>query len=322
MHLYFVSRWILFFFLYSFMGWVWESCYVSVKERRLVNRGFMHGPFLPLYGSGAVMVLLCTMGVRDHIILVFALGMTGATALEFITGVVMESIFHVKYWDYSKQKLNLKGYICPAASLCWGCFSVLMVFVVHPPVESAVLMLPDHMAAGTAGVLTAGAAADFIFSFREALDMKQLLAQAEKTREQLRRLQDKLHQVTDGIAVLNKVRPEKRKTGKTFGRDLYLEKIRAVRRARIQLLEELSAKVEMAVRENLPLKLNGRAAEKWKQDLSEIKENISREFQKMNERSDRRYLRIVQMLRRNPTAVSGKFKETLDELKKIINGKQ
>ena len=127
MHLYFVSRWILFFFLYSFMGWVWESCYVSVKERRLVNRGFMHGPFLPLYGSGAVMVLLCTMGVRDHIILVFALGMTGATALEFITGVVMESIFHVKYWDYSKQKLNLKGYICPAASLCWGCFSVRRV---------------------------------------------------------------------------------------------------------------------------------------------------------------------------------------------------
>ena len=152
--------------------------------------------------------------------------------------------------------------------------------------------------------------------------MKQLLAQAEKTREQLRQLQDKLHQATDGIAVLNKVRPEKRKTRKTFGRDLYLEKIRAVRRARIQLLEELSAKVEMAVRENLPLKLNGRAAEKWKQDLSEIKENISREFQKMNERSDRRYLRIVQMLRRNPTAVSGKFKETLDELKKIINGKQ
>ena len=90
MHLYFASQWILFFFLYSFMGWVWESCYVSLKERRLVNRGFMHGPFLPLYGSGAVIVLFCTMTVQDHVVLVFLLGMAGATALEFVTGVVME----------------------------------------------------------------------------------------------------------------------------------------------------------------------------------------------------------------------------------------
>lgn len=322
MHLYFASRWILFFFLYSFIGWVWESCYVSVKEHRLVNRGFMHGPFLPLYGSGALMVLICTGRVRESAVLVFLFGMAGATALELITGVVMEHIFHVKYWDYSNQKLNLKGYICPAASLCWGCFSVLMVYAVHPPVESAVFMIPDPAAAGTAGVLAAGAAVDFVFSFREALDMKLFLVQAEKTRQQFRRLQDKLHQAAGGMTVLNKVRPDKKAGRKQFGRAAYLEKIRSGRRARAQQLEELSSKVEMAIKENLPLKLYGTAAEKWKQDLVETKENILREIQKMNERSDKRYLRIVQMLRRNPTAVSGKFKETLDELKKIINDKQ
>lgn len=322
MRLYFVSQWILFFFLYSFLGWVWESCYVSLKERRPVNRGFMHGPFLPLYGSGAVIVLLCTIEVRDHIVLVFFLGMAGATALEFVTGVVMESIFHVKYWDYSNQKLNLKGYICPAASLCWGCFSVLMVYIVHPPVETAVLMIPESAAAGTAAALTAGAAADFILSFREALDMKQLLAQAEKTRQQFGKLQEKLRQVADGITVMNKVRPDKNADRKQSGRSVYLEKIRESRRMRAQQLEEVSAKVETIIKDSLPLKLSGRAAEKWKQDLTEIKENISREFQKMNERSDKRYLHIAKMLRRNPTAVSGKFKETLDELKKIINGKQ
>ena len=322
MHLYFASQWILFFFLYSFMGWVWESCYVSLKERRLVNRGFMHGPFLPLYGSGAVIVLFCTMTVQDHVVLVFLLGMAGATALEFVTGVVMESIFHVKYWDYSHQKLNLKGYICPAASLCWGCFSVLMVYVVHPPVQSAVLMLPERAAAAAAAVLTVGTAADFILSFREALDMKQLLAQVEKTRQQFRRLQDKLYQAAGGMTVMDKVHLDKRMEKKLFGRAAYLEKIRTGRRMRAKQLEELSAKIETVIKGSLPPKLSGRAAEKWRQDLAEIKENIFREFQKMNERSDRRYLHIAQMLRRNPTAVSGKFKETLDELKKIINGKQ
>ena len=104
---------------------MWESCYVSLKERRLVNRGFMHGPFLPLYGSGAVIVLFCTMTVQDHIVLVFLLGMAGATALEFVTGVVMESIFHVKYWDYSHQKLNLKGYICLQPRCAGGAFLYL-----------------------------------------------------------------------------------------------------------------------------------------------------------------------------------------------------
>ena len=70
MQTYYFPQWILFFFIYSFVGWIWECCYVSVKERRLVNRGFMHGPFLPLYGSGAVAVLGCTIAVRDDAVLV------------------------------------------------------------------------------------------------------------------------------------------------------------------------------------------------------------------------------------------------------------
>ena len=59
-----LSQWVLFFFLYSFLGWIWESCYVSVRKHRWVNRGFMHGPMLPLYGSGAMVVLIVTLTVR------------------------------------------------------------------------------------------------------------------------------------------------------------------------------------------------------------------------------------------------------------------
>ena len=66
-----LSQWVLFFFLYSFLGWIWESCYVSVRKHRWVNRGFMHGPMLPLYGSGAMVVLIVTIPVRDNILLVF-----------------------------------------------------------------------------------------------------------------------------------------------------------------------------------------------------------------------------------------------------------
>ena len=101
-----LSQWVLFFFLYSFLGWIWESCYVSVRKHRWVNRGFMHGPMLPLYGSGAMVVLIVTIPVRDNILLVFLMGMIGATILEYFTGITMERLFHVRYWDYRNLKFN------------------------------------------------------------------------------------------------------------------------------------------------------------------------------------------------------------------------
>lgn len=120
MHPYHLTQWILFFFFYSFVGWLWESGYVSVRKRQWVNRGFMYGPMLPLYGSGALTVLISTMGVRENILLIFLFGMMAATLLEYVTGAVMERIFRVRYWDYSNQKFNLNGYICVSSSLCWG----------------------------------------------------------------------------------------------------------------------------------------------------------------------------------------------------------
>ena len=90
MHAYYLPQWVLFFFIYSFIGWVWESCYVSVRKRRWVNRGFMHGPMLPLYGSGALTVLVSTISVRENMALIFLLGMLAATVLEYFTGAAME----------------------------------------------------------------------------------------------------------------------------------------------------------------------------------------------------------------------------------------
>ena len=94
--------------------------------------------------------------------------------LEFFTGMVMESLFHVRYWDYSHLKFNVKGYICPVASLCWGVFSIMMVKVVHIPIEEVILKIPMAIADGLAFVLMVVAAVDFTQSFNEAMDMKKM----------------------------------------------------------------------------------------------------------------------------------------------------
>ena len=197
MHAYYLTQWILFFFIYSFIGWVWESCYVSVRKRRWVNRGFLHGPMLPIYGSGALVILISTIGVRENPWLIFLFGMLAATVLEYITGAVMEKMFHVRYWDYSRQKLNLNGYICVSSSICWGVFSVLLVRAVHIPVERAVLDIPLFITDGAALVLTVIMTVDLTQSFNEAMDLKQVLAQLEESKEQIGEMQEKLLQLEE-----------------------------------------------------------------------------------------------------------------------------
>lgn len=192
MQSYHLTQWVLFFFIYSFIGWVWECCFVSVRKHRWVNRGFMYGPMLPIYGFGALAVLVSTIKVRDSIPLIFLFGMTGATLLEYVTGAVMERLFNVKYWDYSNQKFNLNGYICLTSSLGWGLFSVLLVKFIHVPIEEAVLKIPMLITEIIAFVLTAVAAVDVTQSFNDAMDLKRILAQLEESKKQIRKIQEKL----------------------------------------------------------------------------------------------------------------------------------
>lgn len=158
--LYSQAQWLLFFFFYCFLGWIWECIYMSALQGQLVNRGFLHGPFIPIYGYGAMIVLWLTWGVRENILLIFLKGMCGATVLEYITGLVLQQIFHTRYWDYSRNRFNLNGYICPFCSFGWGAFSVITVKFLHPIVEGVILPVPEDVAGLASIVLVAVYAAD------------------------------------------------------------------------------------------------------------------------------------------------------------------
>ena len=109
MYTYAWYHWLTFFYIYCFFGWSFESAYVSLRKGRFVNRGFLRLPMLPLYGTGAVMMLWVSLPVKDHLALVYLSGVIAATILEYVTGWSMERLFKVKYWDYSNQHFNLNG---------------------------------------------------------------------------------------------------------------------------------------------------------------------------------------------------------------------
>ncbi len=187
--IYTFSTWLFFFYFYCFLGWVWETCYVSVLKAKWVNRGFMRGPFLPIYGSGAIVVLIFTLPFRADPVLVFFVGMVSATILEYFTGVAMEQMFHVRYWDYSNQRLNLNGHICVTSSLAWGAFSVILTLYGHTPVERLVSRMSTNVLEVIVFVLTVYISIDMAESIREAINLKEVLLSLEENNEDFRRLQ-------------------------------------------------------------------------------------------------------------------------------------
>ena len=123
---YTLLQWIAFFYIYCFFGWCFESGYATIKERKLTNRGFLRGPYIPIYAFGALFVLIITDNFHGNNLEVYFSGMIAATILEYITGYVMEKLFKVKYWDYSDHKFNLSGYISLSTSIAWGFLSLLL----------------------------------------------------------------------------------------------------------------------------------------------------------------------------------------------------
>ncbi len=188
MEMYTSSQWAMFFYIYCFVGWVWESAYVSVLSRKPVNRGFLKGPFLPIYGSGAVCILIVTIPFQDNLLLMCIVGMFSATVLEYVTGAVMERLFRVRYWDYSDKLLNINGYICLASVLCWGAMTWLLVEVVHPYVARAVLSVEEKYITGIVLLITPCISADFASSFHAAIRLRDILMQSERVKEELGRL--------------------------------------------------------------------------------------------------------------------------------------
>ena len=198
MYSYTSAQWLAFFYLYSFIGWCFESTVVSLDKRHFVNRGFMRGPMLPLYGFGAITVLFSTMAVRDNPVLTFLIGSLAATLLEYVTGVCMEALFQVRYWDYSDHKFQFQGHICLTSSIAWGVLSLVMAKI-HEPFEHFIMLIPSELLNIIVLVLTFFAAIDFANSFRAAIDLKHLLMHSQKLQEELLLLQERTEQLEQRI---------------------------------------------------------------------------------------------------------------------------
>ena len=196
---YTLVQWIAFFYIYCFLGWCFESGYATIKQRKLTNRGFLRGPYIPIYAFGAIFVLIITDNFQGSILSVYFSGLIAATVLEYITGYVMEKLFKVKYWDYSDHKFNLNGYISLSTSIAWGFLSVLLTEVLQVNVYRFVSMLTEHDLKISIAITSTVFFLDLILSIKAAFSIAKAYAALERAKLEFLEVKDKLSLIADEL---------------------------------------------------------------------------------------------------------------------------
>lgn len=189
---------VFYFFFYSVLGWTVESLYCSAGEKKWINRGFLTGPLCPIYGTGAVVMSVFLTPIKNlslssvifgHKIsfvpvLIFFVGLILADAVEYFTSLIMEKLFHARWWDYSEKPFNIQGRICLQHSIYWGIASIVFMYLVHPFFTNFIVKIfPDEKPARLyifLGFVLFLFIIDVINAVKNALDVKSLMGKIHK----------------------------------------------------------------------------------------------------------------------------------------------
>lgn len=243
-------RFLWIFFIYAFLGWCTEVSYAALRTGRFVNRGFLNGPVCPIYGFGVVIVLLCLTPLKKNLLLLFLGSVLLTSLLEWVTGFVLEKIFHQRWWDYSDEPFNLCGYICLRFSIAWGFACLFVVDMLHPTILFVIRLIPHALGWGLLAAFSAVMVVDLAATVRT-----------------IGRLNRQLSQIDELAAKIKEVSNE-------FGEEL-AEKVLDAAEKGSDFKEGLDEWAEAVAerREDLEEALTERKTE-FREDLEDVKENL------------------------------------------------
>ena len=280
------------FFIYAFLGWCTEVSYAALVTGRFVNRGFLNGPVCPIYGFGVVVVLACLTPLADFLPVLFLGSVLLTSLLEWLTGFVLEKLFHQRWWDYSDEPFNLGGYICLRFSIAWGFACLFVVKLLHPTVLLLIRLIPVRL--GVILLVALGAAL--------AVDLAATVSSVVKLNRRLSRI--------DELAAKIKA------ASNDFGEDLAERVLEAAARG-ADWREEL---------EELSFRLAERRAEladereEWEQRKEERRALVRRQLEEwrasMQELLDQKSFGHRRLLRAFPRLRSIDHRETLERLRR------
>ncbi len=161
----------IWFFIYSFFGWMMECIVIRIQLKRWENRGFARLPFCVIYGFGVLIAFTIFKPIEHNYIALFGFGSICATAFEFMTAQVMLKLFGEVWWNYDHLPFNYKGILCLQSTVGWGIIAMLVFGVINPVLESLVMMINPEVAAFVGGLLTLSYLTDFTINFTKKLNV-------------------------------------------------------------------------------------------------------------------------------------------------------
>jgi len=288
--------------VYSLLGWCGEMVYCSLGQGKLCEkRGFLNGPLCPIYGHGAIVVLLCLDGGCKNPVLTFLLGAVLTSMVEYITSYAMEKLFHMRWWDYSRYRFHINGRVCLLNSTLFGIASVFLCHIANPPVASRLgELIESGFGVPLAMILLVIYAADIVVSVRSAIRISDHLAKLQAIQAELTGKLEELKQEQQQAIEAERERMAQRKA----------ELLESAEQKAAEAAEALQAKLE-------PLTERGN---EFGARLESVKMEAQQKFRVLYERSDifeRRLLRSFPTMRptRHPEVLE-KWREYVENWKK------
>ena len=169
-----IEKYIALFFVYSFAGWLMETVQISIRQKKFVNRGFLIGPYCPIYGCGVLLITILLQKYTGDVPLTFILSILICGTLEYMTSYVMEKIFKARWWDYSQRKFNINGRICLETLIPFGIAGTFILYIANPFLMKYINMMPDLALHIFSGVFLVIYITDMIVSFKIILNLKEM----------------------------------------------------------------------------------------------------------------------------------------------------
>lgn len=180
------------FIIYAFIGWCTEVSYATLDTGKFVNRGFLNGPYCPIYGCGVVIVVTILTPLKENLLILFVGSFVLTSVLEYITGFILEKAFHNKWWDYSDKPFNIKGYVCLKFSVYWGLACTFIMDVIHPMIYAAITWIPHVVGIILLSILMCVFTVDCVLTVMTILKFNKRLKIMDELASSIHKLSDEI----------------------------------------------------------------------------------------------------------------------------------
>ena len=175
-----VYLYFLLFLIYSFIGWIMEICVTFYKSKKIINRGFLIGPYCPIYGYASIIMILYLNHYKDNPLTVFLLAVVICTFIEYIISYIMEKLFNARWWDYSNYKFNINGRVCLINAFFFGILGTFLVYYANPFFENILLKINTNTLNTISLILMILFTTDFITSMYATFKLKSSINKINK----------------------------------------------------------------------------------------------------------------------------------------------